>query len=258
MKILELEKIRIGVVNYLNTRPMVYGIERSEYIQQNAICTGDFPANVARGLISGKFDMGLVPVAVIPKLPQYYIVSDYCIGADGEVASVGVFSECPLEELEEIYLDYQSRTSITLAQILFKNHWKKQVSFIPAEENFIENIKGKRGAVIIGDRALRQLNVSSYYYDLALAWRDYTGLPFVFAAWISTRKVSQEFTDEFNKANALGFQHLDEIVAKEDFSAYPLKEYYTKNVSYHLDERKKAALSRFLQEIEEFEGLLTQ
>lgn len=229
---------------------MIYGIERSEYIQNNAVCTGDFPANIAKGLISGEIDMGLVPVAVIPLLPESYIVSDYCIGTEGEVASVGIFSESPIEELEEIYLDYQSRTSITLARILLDKYWKKKVKFLEAGEDFIDQIKGKRGAVIIGDRALQQHKRSAYYYDLGTAWKKFTGLPFVFAAWISTKEISREFIIEFNTANSIGFQHLEEIVSRENYPHFPLKPYYTENISYILDENKKKALKLFLEYME--------
>lgn len=74
--------------------------------------TGDYPARIAEMLINGDIDLGLIPVAVIPQLPEYHIVGDYCIGTEGEIASVALFSEVPMAEVEKVYLDYQSRTSV--------------------------------------------------------------------------------------------------------------------------------------------------
>src|SRR5688500_1631846 len=117
----------------------------------------DYPAKIAEQLINDKIDVGLVPVAIIPKLKEYFIVSDYCIGADSEVASVCLFSEVRVEEIKEVYLDYQSRTSVNLAKILLREYWKLDVEFIDAKgEDFRNKIKGSTAGVVIGDRALEQ------------------------------------------------------------------------------------------------------
>src|SRR5436190_18837386 len=84
----------------------------------------DYPANIASLLIKDQIDIGLVPIAVIPSLKEHHIISDYGIGCDGEVASVCLFSEVPLPEIETILLDYQSRTSSALLKILLEEHWK--------------------------------------------------------------------------------------------------------------------------------------
>ena len=78
----------------------------------------DYPANVAKLLVENKIDIGLIPVAAIPLLREHYIISDYCIGCDGEVASVCLFSQVPINEIETILLDYQSKTSVALLQLL--------------------------------------------------------------------------------------------------------------------------------------------
>lgn len=228
---------------------MVYGLERSEYLKKHAVFSGDFPSNIAKSLISGDLDIGLVPVSIIPELKESHIISDFCIGCDGKVASVGLFSETPVEELEAVYLDYQSRSSVALAKILLKEYWKVSPRIIEAPADFINKIEGKTGAVIIGDRALKQLKISKYYYDMGLAWKEYTGLPFLFAAWVSTIQPTQEFIEEFNKANASGFDNLDEIVSRENFPSYPLKEYYQQNISYQLDAKKLEAMKLFHEKI---------
>jgi chorismate dehydratase len=95
-----------------------------------------YPSNIAKMLLDDTIDMGLLPVAVIPLLKSPQIVSDYCIGSNGEVASVAIFSEVPMEEITTVLLDYQSRTSVNLAKILLEKYWNKQVTFIETTEDF--------------------------------------------------------------------------------------------------------------------------
>ena len=89
-----------------------------------------YPAKIAQDLMDGTIDMGLVPVAVIPLLKEAHMASNYCIGAEGDVASVCIFSQVPMEEIDKVYLDYQSRTSVQLARILLKHFWKKELNYI--------------------------------------------------------------------------------------------------------------------------------
>lgn len=211
----------------------------------------DYPAKIAQMLVDGTIDVGLVPVAVIPKLKEWNIISNYCIGAEKEVASVCIFSEVPLEQVETILLDYQSRTSVNLCKVLLKNHWKVTPVLEDAKEDYQTRIKGTTAGVVIGDRALRQRLISPYIYDLAAEWIAYTGLPFVFAAWIANKKLPEDFCNLFNEANAVGFRHLDEVIAENDFAAYSLKTYYTENISYELTPEKRKGLERFVKELGE-------
>jgi chorismate dehydratase len=205
-----------------------------------------YPSNIAKMLLDDTIDMGLVPVAVIPKLKAPQIVSDYCIGANGEVASVAIFSEVPMEEITTVLLDYQSRTSVNLAKILLEKYWNQQVTFIETSEDFSDSIKGTVAGVVIGDRALEQRLQARYIYDLAEAWKNYSGLPFVFAAWVSNKNLGEDFEDAFNKANAFGLKHITEVVAENTYAAYDLNKYYTENISYTLDAEKRKGLELFL------------
>lgn len=206
----------------------------------------DYPANLARSLQAGEIDMALLPVAAIPTIEGARIVCDYGIAADGNVASVCIFSQVPMEQIESVYLDYQSRTSVRLAQLLLEKHWNKSVVYKEATEHYIDNINGTTAGVIIGDRALQQLNNFEYVYDLADAWKDYTGLPFVFAAWVANKELPAGFIAAFNEANALGLSHIDEIVADNPYPYFDLHAYYTKHIHYYLDEGKKQGLEKFL------------
>ncbi len=116
-------KIRVGAVSYLNTKPLLYGIQHSPIIDKIELKI-DYPSRIAAMLLNDEIDIGLVPVAIIPKLREFHINTDYCIGSDGEVASVCLFSEVPIEKIETVLLDYQSRTSVQLAKILMKEYWK--------------------------------------------------------------------------------------------------------------------------------------
>jgi chorismate dehydratase len=84
-KITQLNKIRVGIVNYLNTKPLIYGLQKPPVADQIEL-SGDYPARVAAMLLNGDIDVGLIPVAVIPDLPTYHIVVNYCIVSDGEIA----------------------------------------------------------------------------------------------------------------------------------------------------------------------------
>ena len=180
----EKQKIKVGAVNYLNTKPMLYGMQNDAFLQEHELVP-DYPSKVAEMLKTGMVDVALVPVALLKELPEYFIVSDYCIAAEHEVASVCLFSEVPVNEIATVYLDYQSRTSVALAKILMREFWGINPQIINAQdESYRTKIAGTTGAVVIGDRALEQRRLSTYVYDLASEWQAMTHLPFVFAVWV--------------------------------------------------------------------------
>jgi chorismate dehydratase len=209
----------------------------------------DYPSKIAGMLLNDEIDVGLVPVAILPQMKESYIITDYCIGAEQEVASVALFSEVPMDQIETVLLDYQSRTSVNLAKILFKEYWKKEVVLHDAKEDFRSDIKGNVAGIVIGDRALEQRKISPYMFDLAANWIAFTGLPFIFAAWIANKPLGEDFEDAFNRANAYGIKHIDEVVAEQHYTSYDLKKYYTENISYHLTDNKKKGLTLFLEKL---------
>ena len=149
---------------------------------------GAYPSRLAQMLKDDEIDIGLIPVAAIPELPSYHIIGNYCIGTEGEIASVGLFSEVPMKEIKKIYLDYQSRSSVELLKWLMTESWGIKPEIVQAEdENYRREIKGTTAGLVIGDRALEQRKISTFIYDLGSEWRAITGLPFVFAAWVSTK-----------------------------------------------------------------------
>ncbi len=238
-------KIRVGAVSYLNTKPLVFGFEKG-MMKDEVELNFDYPAKVAAQLLENKIDIGLIPVAVIPKLAEHYIISDYCIGASSAVASVCLFSDVPLNEITEILVDYQSRTSAALLKVLLRDFWKMAPTLIDTSNGYQQNIKGTTAGLVIGDRALSQRQHSKYIYDLAEVWQEMTGLPFVFAAWIANKKLPMGFAEAFSKATGEGFKHIPEIVEAVNFPAYDMLHYYTQNIDYKLDDQKRAAIKLFL------------
>ena len=242
----ELNKIKVGAVSYLNTKPLLYGIKRSGLMDKIELVE-DYPSRIAAMLLNNEIDVGLVPVAIIPKLKDAYIVTDFCIGAESDVASVCLFSNVELNKIDTVLLDYQSNTSVKLCKILLEHYWTKEVQFVDASTNLSSAIKGNTAGVVIGDRAFEQRKISPFIYDLAGAWKIFSGLPFVFAAWVANKKLDDEFLKTFNMANGYGLKHIDEVVAENPFDLYDLKKYYTENISYELTEEKIKGLEKFLK-----------
>ncbi len=214
----------------------------------------EYPSRIANMLLNDEIDVGLVPVAIIPAMAEWHIITDYCIGAEAEVASVALFSEVPVAEITTVLLDYQSRTSVNLARILLKEYWKKEVELVDTKEDFRNRIKGTTAGVVIGDRALEQRKKSAYTYDLAAAWKAHTGLPFVFAAWVANKPLEQDFEDAFNSANRYGIEHIADVVAENLYDTYDLNRYYTQNISYQLTDIKRKGLTLFLEKLQLLNG----
>lgn len=242
-----MEKIKLGAVSYLNTKPLLYGIKRNKDLLEKITIVEDYPSRISSMLLDGSIDIGLVPVAVLPKLTEYFIISDYCIGADGDVASVCLFSEVPLKEIQTVLMDYQSETSVALCKILMKHFWKINTTVIHTTGEFSTEIAGTTAGVIIGDRALVQTKTSKYVYDLAGEWKRFTGMPFVFAAWVANKQIPTDFISVFNESNKLGLENLEDVIKEEVNSLYDLHAYYTKNISFLFDEEKKKAMGMFLE-----------
>ena len=242
-----IKKIKVGIVSYLNARPLVYGLKLPPIVNDIELIE-DTPARLAELLSNNEIDIGLVPVAAIPELEKYFIAGDYCIATETEVASVCLFSEVPLHKIGTVYLDYQSRSSVVLLKWLIKEYWGIHPEIIQAtDDSYRKKIQGTTAGLVIGDRAFEQRKISTFIYDLASEWRYITGLPFVFAAWISIKPLPLSFIQQFNEANAIGLNHIDEIVEALQFELFDLKKYYRLHLSYVLDERKKKGMELFLK-----------
>lgn len=241
-----MEKLKVVAVSYLNTKPLLYGLLKSN-LDRLIDLDLQMPSVCAERLKSGEADIGLVPVAVIPDIEGAQIISDYCIGAEGKVDTVCVYSEVPLEQVEALMLDYHSRTSVQLVQILLRDYWRMAPRLVNGKPGFESHISGTTAGLVIGDRTIGLDRKYAYVYDLAEAWKAHTGLPFVFAAWVSRVPLSDEFLTQFNQALASGLEFLPQLILllQSPDPNFDLKYYFTSSISYHLDTPKRQALNLF-------------
>jgi chorismate dehydratase len=250
-----MSKIKISVVSYLNSKPFLYGLNHSGLINEIDLQL-DIPSVCAQKLIDGKVDIGLIPVAVLPKLKEKYIISDYCIGAEGKVASVILYSKVPLQGIKNILLDYQSKTSVLLVKVLAGNFWKIAPHWIAAKADYENDIEGNTAAVIIGDRTFELENKYPYSYDLAEEWQKFTHLPFVFACWVANKKLPDHFISEFNQALKYGIDNrtklIAELVGQKTYHTN-IENYLNINIKYDYDSSKEKALKLFLDYISKME-----
>ena len=237
-----MNKIKISAVSYTNTKPFVYGITHSDIINQIDLSL-DIPSTCANKLIDNQVDIGLVPVAALLRIPEYHIISEYCIGADGPVNSVFIFSEKPIEEIRSIRLDEQSRTSNNLALVLLKNYWKISPEVVTGEADAF---------VQIGDRTFGKVHQYSFAYDLAAEWKNFTGLPFAFAVWASNKKINPEFISGLNSALKFGIDNRELILSQlPQYNGFDLQDYLMNRLDFNLDNLKREAIDKFLKLVKE-------
>jgi chorismate dehydratase len=244
--------IHISAVSYLNTIPFVYGLLRSNNTGEIHLDL-DVPSISAGNLISGKADIALVPVGALPGIPGYRIISPYCLGAVNEVKTVLLLSEKPLQEITRVMLDFDSMTSVRLVKVLASHFWKINPEWEPLNPGQAELLVRPESLVAIGDKTFTLRNRFPYVRDLAAEWISYTGLPFVFAVWVTMKPLPEEFVSRFNEALTYGVTHIQDSL---DFMNEKLPqgvdcyEYLTKNISFQFDEKKKQGLELFLSYIE--------
>ena len=244
-----LKKIKISAVSYQNTIPFLYGIENSEFIDRNTCVSLDIPSECARKLLDNEVDIGLIPIAILPLLEKYTIISDYCIGAEGDVKTVLLLSEVPLNEIERVYLDYQSRTSVNLLIVLAKHFWQINPVFKHARPGYEDEISGTTAGVVIGDRCFSLKNKYKYVYDLSGEWTKFTNLPFVFACWVANKELDATFVEQFNSALKFGIEHITESIA--NYSNHLLNDeellsYLKNDIKFLFDDKKRQGLNLFL------------
>ncbi len=242
-------KVSVSVLSYTNSLPFVYGILHSDMVGRINLGFDSTPAVCADKLVKGDVDLALMPVIEIARLPYSEIISNYCIGSNGPVKTVLLVSNTPIDKVKGIYLDSFSRTSTVLAKILAEKFWRIEPEWIETNLDFnFENIPAGYGAVVTGDK---NFNLKyKFTIDLAEAWRDYTNLPFVFACWVSPKKIDSEFQEEFDNALRFGVNHLEEAIKMHQKLNFPFEfifNYLSNNISYMMDEQKVKAMQLFFR-----------
>jgi chorismate dehydratase len=209
----------------------------------------DVPSQCADKLMADEADIGLIPIVETLRMPEHYIVSDLCIGAGDAVRTVVLASETPLKDISTIYLDSHSRTSVMLARVLAQHHWKISPRWVHFSDDITAYPRtGNSAAVVIGDKAFGLR--SPYIYDLAVEWRKFSGLPFVFACWVANKPIDEGFVGRFNDAMGKISAKMDAIVEHYRDKApagVDLRDYWTGNISYPLTVEKREGMKLFLQ-----------
>jgi chorismate dehydratase len=242
-------RIRLGAVSYLNTGPLVYGLEeRTDRFEIRF----DVPSRCAELLHESRVDLGLIPSIEYLHGADYQIVPGVAIVSDGPVASVALFSKKPVREIQTVALDSSSRTSVTLLRILCARRFEIEPAFTPMAPDMTAMLEQCDSALVIGDNALfadhERLGLRKT--DLAEEWVGMTGLPFVFAFWAGRPgTASPADVEALNDARDNGVAH-PERVAERYFPGAPAKirrgaEYLRENVKYALGDREQAGLKMF-------------
>lgn len=242
------EKLRAMGVAYLNARPLWESLRESERVDLRLAP----PSELARALAEGETDVGLLPVAAAATIGDLRMLRGMAIGARGKVHSVAIVAERPVHELESIALDLSSRTSVVLARLLLARRKLRPKLYGAEPARAIAGVGGRSGALVIGDAALDIEDRFPHRLDLAEDWLDWTGLPFVFAAWFARPGVSRDDEDLFRVAKQKGLARVDAIAAEHaERSGLPfasLREYLTASIRYDLADEELRGLERFWDE----------
>jgi chorismate dehydratase len=248
-----MSKVKVSTVRYANSYPMNWGLIKGGVASLIDI-EFDHPSGVAAKLASGRADIGLVPVAAISTLKNPVIVGNHCIGTNGRVRTVMLMSNSPIGEIETLWLDHRSVTSVNLARVLAREYWQRKFRWeSPGEAFDYSAIKSREGIVIIGDQCFQMENRFAYSYDLAEAWHSLTGLPFVFACWVAVNSPDRKFIAIFDESIAIGIENRERAIAEmntlESVTNEELATYLNVNIDYRFDSQKRDAMKLFLEKI---------
>ena len=207
--------IRIGAVGFLNARPLAYGLDRDPRVSLRL----DLPSVCARLLHAGEIDLGLVPVIEMLRGPvSYDLVPGLAIACDGAVNSVGLFTRVPVAQVRRLALDVSSRSSVGLVRVLCRHHWGIEPEFVDASPDLASMLEVADAALMIGDPALDASwqSLGATKIDLGEAWQAFSGLPFVFAAWVARPGVvTPEVIDLLHAASRAGQAAIPAIAQAE-------------------------------------------
>ncbi len=244
-------KTRIGAVSYLNTRPLVFGLEQGVGADRIEL-SYSVPARLADRMIAGELDIALMPVIELAKMPELEIVPGLAIGTSGPSRSVLLVSRRPIEKVESIALDPESRTSNALVQVLCDRVWKIAPRFLAGHRGLDEALLECDAAVQIGDKALfAEPPAGTVVYDLGGVWSAAMSMPFVFAAWFARPDaIDREVYEALHESKRRGVRTLGPIA--EDYTwcgrQYPQlsKDYLEKNIRFRLGSAELDAMRAFL------------
>jgi chorismate dehydratase len=240
---------RLGAVDYLNARPLVFGLElRTDLFSLRF----DVPSKCAALLHEGSIDVGMIPSIEYERGRGYRIVSGVGIISDGPVASVALFSTTPIARIRSIAADTSSRTSYALLKILCLERFGIDPDFRPMPPDAREMLRRCDAALLIGDPALflDHERLGAEKIDLGEQWKTLTGLPFVWAFWAGRRDaLSPAAVSALIAARDSGVARSDEVAAAYcgPERAERGQSYLRENIQYTLGEREEAGLMKYYE-----------
>jgi len=256
-------RLRVSVVRYLNTAPLVWGLERAATRRyQLSYAT---PAECAEALRTGQADVGILPSIEYQTIPGLKLIPGLAIASERKVESVLLVSKGPARKARRVALDASSRTSAALVKILFARHWKADPEYVEAAPDLARMLEQADAALLIGDPALQFLlhaphtgapAISNLHiYDLAEEWWRLANLPFVFAVWaargerVRTPPAARTLARDFQRSRDAGLEHLREIAraaaARLELPGGQLERYLQHSIQYRLDAPQQAGLESF-------------
>ena len=279
--------MRISIVEYLNTAPLVRGFTHGP-LRGKYELSFTVPSQCAEQLRSGAVDVAIIPAIEYQRIPDLVILPNLSITSKKSVRSLLLVSKKPIQEVARIALDRSSRSTQALTRILCEELWHIKPEFFEAAPDLPAMLQHADAALLIGDPALRLAiacapgarrddqgdlvspaslaglsgNGSVYSYDIVEKWRAMTNLPAVLAVWAARREVvTQQLVHDFQDSLAFGLEHVDAIASEAavemNLPAADLRRYLLENIDYHLDEENLRGLTRYYEFAAEL-GLISE
>ncbi len=249
---------RLGAVSFLNTKPLIEGLADQPGVTLNLAV----PAELAGMLQAGRVDAALMPVIDIGRAAgRWKRISDAGIGSDGDTLTVQVFSRVPPEDMTTLHADTDSHTSVILARLVWKGFHRRPLSLIPLKRG--AGVDHCESVLLIGDKVVgADVGGFRYRVDLGGAWRAWTGLPFVFAAWgAPVDRETTHLARLLSEARDRGVARAAELAAEYGPAlGWPVdlaRDYLTRHMKYTITPAAEAGLNKFL-ELARVEGLIPQ
>lgn len=248
-------RIRIGAVSYLNSKPLIEGLQ--ELLDdhggglRSAELILDYPSRLADQLSRGELDIALIPSVESFSDPDYEIVSDACVATRGPVMSVKLFFRTHPGDVRTLALDEGSRTSAALSRIMLEERYgvRPQLCKLPLGDRLEDSPAD--AVLLIGDRAMHE-PVGPFHavWDLGSEWLRWTGLPFVFAMWVTRRGADLGSVPlALNQARDLGCEHTAQIAAREapqvGITEQVAARYLREHLHFHLGSAERHGLQLF-------------
>ena len=245
--------LRIGSVSYLNAKPLIYGLDEAADLRLSL----DVPSRLLEGLEQRRFDVALLPVIDYQRMPGLVLVPSGGIGCDGPTLTVRIFSRVPVERITRLACDTDSHTSVALARVVLAERYGIRPDFVDVTFTGRAPQAGRlnEGAVdaqlLIGDKVVcEEPRGFEYQIDLGGAWKELTGLPFVFAAWMGREEVDLgDLPERLERAKREGVAHAAELVERYAISrgwpADAATEYLTRYLKFDVGPRQIEAIQLF-------------